>query len=446
MSSKINVPARVFTLFASELVILFGCFLAGAYTDSNIDSVPLFLLYDSGFIRIGIAVAFLVTGLFFRDLYADVRIRNRLALFQELCLIFGLAFIGQGVISYLDRNWIVPRRMMLPGSLFGFVAVFGWRLILDSAARSALTSGRVLFLGMSPTVARIAGHFEAHPESGMVTVGYLESGSGVAPARVARLGTMADLDGVLDKETPDSIVIGRREDIQPWWADEFLALRFGGIRVEEAGTLYERVFARKSVRDLWPQRLIFRETPGTGSSDMGLQSACSWIIALVLAAITLPLTLTIAALIRIGSQGPILVRETRTGLRDEPFGAYRFRCVGREGEYTAIGRFLRRHGLVWLPQLLNVLKGEMAMVGPRPERPLFARRMNELIPFYRQRHFVKPGMTGWARIHRERGEEQDSLQDLEYDLYYLENHATLLDLFILLLSLKTVVGIRRSAV
>ena len=100
-----------------------------------------------------------------------------------------------------------------------------------------------------------------------------------------------------------------------------------------------------------------------------------------------------------------------------------------------MGSFLRRHGLVWLPQL-NVLQGQMAIAGPRPERPLFAQRMSELIPIYQQRHCVKPGVTGWARIHRKPGDEQDSLKDLEYDLYYLENLSPLMDFFILLLSLR----------
>jgi lipopolysaccharide/colanic/teichoic acid biosynthesis glycosyltransferase len=438
MSQLIPIPARIFTLFISEVILLYACYVAGAWADSDIADVGLFLIYDSGIIRIAIVVAFVVAGLFFRNLYAEVRIRGRLALFQELCLIFGLAFIGQGLISYIDGDWIIPRKMMLPGSLLGFAAVFGWRLLFDHAARRVVASGRVLFLGMSPTVVKLAGHFHEHPESGLMTIGYLESGAHSQPTPVTRLGTMADLDDVVDRAVPDSIVIGRREDIRPWWTDDFLALRFGGMRVEEAGTLYERVFARKSVNEIWPPRLIFRDIPGADSANFGFHSLYSQAIALAVITISLPLTLTVALLIRIGSRGPILVTEQRVGLHDAAFEAYRFRCTGPDGELTGLGRILRRYGLVWLPQLLNVIRGEMAMVGPRPERPLFARRMNELIPFYRQRHRVKPGVTGWARIHRQDGQEQDSLRDLEYDLYYLENLSPLLDFFILMLSLKTV--------
>ncbi len=443
MSTKVNIPARVFTLFISELAILYACYVAGAYVDADIGDPFIFLLYDSGFLRTGIAVSLVVMGLFFRDLYAEVRIASRLELFQELCLVFGLAFLGQGLLSYVDRDWILPRRMMLLGSLISFVAVFGWRLLLDSLARGERASGRVLFLGMTPTVEVLAAHFGEHPDAGLMAVGYLESGTarsaaGSAAGAVERLGTMEDLDGVLDVAAPDSIVIGDREHIQPWWTDEFLALRFGGIRVEEAGTLYERVFARKSVADIWPQRLIFRDAHTVG--DSGVEAVLSALAALGLAVLTLPVTVAAAVLIKAGSRGPVLVTEPRVGLGEKVFSAYRFRCTGPGGEVTPVGRFLRRHGLSWLPELLNVMKGEMAVVGPRPERPVFAGMMGELIPVYRQRHLIKPGVTGWARVHRVPGAEQDSVRDLEYDLYYLESRSVLLDAFILLLSLKTVLG------
>lgn len=437
---SIVVPARIFTLFLSEIVLLFACFVAAAFADPDIADAGIFLAYDSGVSRIGIVVAFVVVSLFFNNQYAEVRIRSRMALLQSLCLIFGVAFIGQGMIGYLYPNWIIPRKMMLTGTVLSIAALFGWRLLFDRAARHAVAAGRVLFLGMSPTVAKIAGHFDKHPELGLTCIGYLAGATPAASSMVLQLGTMDDLDNVLDQSVPDAVVIGNGDDIRPWWVDEFLALRFGGVQVQEAGTLYERIFARKCVTEIRPSKAIFSGASQLGSLDISLQSLYSPVFAVIAAIVTLPLTLLIAALIRVTSRGPVLTQETRIGLHDAPFEAYRFRCVGRDGKYTAVGRFLRRHGLAWFPQLINVLKGDMAMVGPRPERPVFARRMSELIPVYRQRHFVKPGVTGWARIHRRTGIQQDSMRDLEYDLYYLDNLSPLLDFFILLLSLKTVEG------
>ncbi len=435
---SIVVPARVFTLFVSEIVLLYACFLAAAFADSDIADVNLFLSYDSGVLRISIVVGLVILGLFFTNLYAEVRLRSRLALLQGLCVTFGAVFIGEGVIGYIDPSWIIPRKMMLAGTVLSMLILFGWRLLLDRAAQHAAPAGQVLFLGMSPVVTKIAGHFDMHPELGLTAMGYLEGSGPAAPGPVARLGTTEDLDSILDRSVPASIVIGNREDVRPWWADEFLALRFGGVRVQEAGMLYERIFARKCLTGIWPASAVFRRVPESAAGDAALQMLYSWTIALIFAAIALPLTLPIAVLIKLGSRGPVLTREKRIGLHDTPFEAFHFRCARLDGTDTAVGRFLQRNRLAWLPQLLNVLKGQMAMVGPRPERPLFSQRMSQLIPVYRLRNRVRPGVTGWARIHRRRGEAQDSVRDLEYDLYYVENRSPLMDLFILLLSLKRV--------
>ena len=285
------VPARISTLFASEVILLYACFVAPVYADADLGDPSLFLLYESGYFRIAIVVGFVVLGLFFKNLYAEVRIAGRLVLFQNLCVVFGLVFIAQGLLGYLSPGLIVPRKVMLPGTLLAVAVLFGWRLLFDKAARTAVAARRVLFLGMSPTVAKIAGHFTEHPEFGLMAMGYLEGEPPASSPTVTRLGTMSDLEGVLDRSIPDSIVIGEREDIRSSWTDEFLALRFGGVTVEEAGTLYERLFARKSVTGIWPSKVIFAGTAQPGLIGINLQSFYSWIVALAAAIVTLPLTL-----------------------------------------------------------------------------------------------------------------------------------------------------------
>ena len=432
------IPARVFTLFAAEVILLYASYITAAYLDRDIDEVWLFLQYDSGFLRISIVIGIILFGLFVQNLYANLRIRRMIALIQSLCMTFGAAFIGQGLIGYVSLEWIIPRKMMLTGSVLAILLLFGCRLLFDRAARSADATARVLFLGVSPAVSKIADHLEAHPELGLKPMGYLENGAAGFPARFPRLGSIDDLDRILDESVPESIVICSHEDVKPWWAGEFLALRFGGVNVQEVGSLYEGLFTRKCVSEIRPSRLIFAGAVRGGSLEESLRSALSWAVALAFGIVALPVLLLLALLIRLGSAGPVLTREVRVGLKGALFTAYGFRSTAPNGEVTPVGRFLRRNGLVWLPQLLNVFKGEMAMVGPRPERPAFARRMNELIPYYQQRQSVKPGLTGWARIHRGPSQRQDSLTDLEYDLYYLENRSALLDIFILLLSLRSV--------
>ena len=167
---SIVIPTRVFTLFIfKKLFFSRLVFVAAAWTDPDLGDVSIFLLYDSGILRIAILVGFIVLCLFFRNLYAEVRIRSRLALFQDLCMIFGLAFIGQGAIGYLNPSWIIPRKMMLHWEHTGRCGYL-WMAasFRHSGAKRTVAAGRVyLFLGTSPTVARIAGHFAAHPEVGI---------------------------------------------------------------------------------------------------------------------------------------------------------------------------------------------------------------------------------------------------------------------------------------
>ena len=434
---------RMLTLFVSESLLLFICYLAAVYTDSAIDDPPIFLLYDSGLLRIAIAAMMILLGLYFRDLYAQLRISSRILLFQELCMVFGLALLGQGFISYLNRSWSLPRRVMLTGSLMALICLFAWRLFFDRAARGAIKGRRVLFLGMTPTVVQLAGHFNAHPEIGLTPVGYLDSeyGAGTGSENMPRLGSVADLTTVIDKTHPNSVVIGKREDIKPWWPDEFLELRFSGVNAEQAAAVYEKTFGRVCSAEIWPAKLIFANTWKVRGSDLNLQTIYSVGIATAATLVAMPLMILIAALVKLSSKGPALLRERRVGLHDAPFEMYRFRCSLDDsncGPDTLAGRFLRQWGLDALPQLFNVLKGEMAIVGPRPERVEFAIRLNEQIPFYRQRHQVKPGMTGWADVHNyDDQSRQDALRRLEYDLYYVKKLSPALDSFILLLTLKT---------
>jgi exopolysaccharide biosynthesis polyprenyl glycosylphosphotransferase len=168
--------------------------------------------------------------------------------------------------------------------------------------------------------------------------------------------------------------------------------------------------------------------------------------------VTLPVMLITATLVKLTSAGPVLFRQTRTGLNGAPFKLYKFRSMYQDAEahtgavwskkddprVTPVGWWLRRLRLDELPQLFNVLRGEMSLVGPRPERPEFVHLLQEQIPYYSQRHCVKPGITGWAQInHKYTDSVNDAIVKLEYDLYYIKNLATSLDLYILFHTVKT---------
>jgi exopolysaccharide biosynthesis polyprenyl glycosylphosphotransferase len=231
-------------------------------------------------------------------------------------------------------------------------------------------------------------------------------------------------------------------------------LRFSGIQIEEASTTYEASFDRVCVERLRPAQLIFSSELGPRRSTLLLQSLYSTAVALAGAVVTLPIAIIAAVLVKLTSRGPILYRQKRLGLMGAPFYVYKFRSMYDDAEartgavwaqkndprITPVGRWLRRFRIDEIPQMFNVLRGEMALVGPRPERPEFVETLEEQTPFYRQRLAVKPGITGWAQIQYKYGDTlEDTITKLEYDLYYIKNFQISLDLYILFHTLKVII-------
>ncbi|MEN6600942.1 MAG: exopolysaccharide biosynthesis polyprenyl glycosylphosphotransferase, partial [Bryobacteraceae bacterium] len=190
---------------------------------------------------------------------------------------------------------------------------------------------------------------------------------------------------------------------------------------------------------------------GPSTGKLMLQSIYSSLIALVGAVVTLPIMLIVAVAVKLSSAGPILFRQARVGHNNVPFTLYKFRSMRVDAESTTgsvwavendprvtpVGRWLRRLRLDELPQFFNVLRGEMSIVGPRPERPEFVSMLTEKIPYYRQRHSVKPGITGLAHIsHKYSDTLEDTITKLEYDLYYIKNLSPALDAYIIFHTIK----------
>jgi lipopolysaccharide/colanic/teichoic acid biosynthesis glycosyltransferase len=190
-----------------------------------------------------------------------------------------------------------------------------------------------------------------------------------------------------------------------------------------------------------------------------LQSIYSMGIAIIGSILLSPVMMLVFLLVRLSSRGPALYRQTRVGKNDVLFTLYKFRSMSADAEaasgavwakkddprVTPLGKWLRRLRLDELPQLFNVLKGEMAIVGPRPERPEFVKELEKKIPYYRQRHCIKPGITGWAQVNHKYGDTlEDTIIKLEYDLYYIKNLAPALDAYIIFHTLKVMLLSRGS--
>jgi len=449
---RIYFPPSVPALLASEIVLMFFCYVLAVILVVDFDP-EIFLLYDGGLGRIGLMVAAMLTGLHFQDLYTNLRIRSKLLLVQQFCLVIGAAFLLQALLSYSKSSWVLPRWIMLIGSLCALVLLPAWRILYGRLVTSALAARRVLFLGTSPVAVDIARRFATRPELGMTCIGFVDDPQEPDDPLpdVPLLGPTAELHRIVAETNPDLIVVGLAERRQRLPMSALLDLRFSGIPIQEAAVAFENAFSRVCTRELRPSQLIFSSELGPQPGTARLQSVYSFALALLIALLTAPLLLLIAVLVKLTSAGPVFHRQLRVGLHGATFVLYKFRSMYADAEektgavwasredprITPVGRILRRLRIDELPQLFNVLRGEMSIVGPRPERPEFVETLTREIPFYRQRHCVKPGITGWAQINHKYGDSlEDTIIKLEYDLYYIKNLAPALDAYIILNTLK----------
>jgi sugar transferase (PEP-CTERM system associated) len=457
---RVFVPTSVLVLLVSEsILIVFSYIAAGFIVFDQIDP-EVFFFYDSGFGRIAVVALIIILGLYFNDLYTQLRVRSRLLLVQQLCLSLGIAFLAQAVLGYGNPDWILPKWLMIYGSAIAFAALFVWRVLYSKVLQAAAGAEKVLFMGASPLVFETAQHLMHHPELGMTVLGYLDEDCGGSKAgdnAPPRLGCIQDMARVISSNRPGRIVVGMRERRRLLPMNELLELRFAGITTEEISSLYEATFGRVCAREIRPSDLIFSKDLGPRPHQVQIQTLYSTIIAAITTVLALPLIILTALLVRLSSPGPVLFRQLRVGLHNQVFTLYKFRSMYVDAEartgavwaqkddprVTPVGRWLRLLRLDELPQLFNVLRGEMAIVGPRPERPEFVQTLSEQIPYYRQRHCVKPGITGWAQINYKYGNTiEDTLMKLEYDLYYIKYMSASLDAYVIFHTIKTMLLFR----
>jgi len=457
---RVFIPTSVVALLVSEIILTYTCYVVATFL--MMDAAPeVFLIDDNGWLRIAIVVGCLMFGIYFHDLYTQFRIRSRILLLQQVIVVVGVTFLTQALLVYLRlQDLILPTWVMITGSALTLVLLPAWRILFSTVVMKAMGSERVVFLGTSSVSQEIVQYLTEHPETGLTAVGFvdnLDTGAEIAGAKL--LGRIADLATIVSQFRPDRIVVGMAERRERLPVNQLLELRLSGIHIEDALTTYEATFGRISTRELRPSQLIFSAELGPNPNRVLLQSVYSMSIAFVAALITLPIMALVAIAVKLSSSGPALYRQRRVGKNDVPFILYKFRSMYADAEaesgavwakkddprITPVGRWLRRLRLDELPQLFNVLKGDMSVVGPRPERPEFVAELERRIPYYRQRHCIKPGITGWAQINHKYGDTiEDTIIKLEYDLYYIKNLAPALDAFIMFHTAKVMLLSRGS--
>jgi sugar transferase (PEP-CTERM system associated) len=457
---RVFVPVGSLALLSSEILLITSSFVLATYLVLEVDPT-VFLLYDGGLVRILVVLGSILLGIHFHDLYSKIYVRSRVVLAQQLCLVIGIAFLFQGLVSYLNADLRVPIRVMVVGSFLATVAIFSWRVFFSAYVLRVVAQDRLLLVGGSPLLEDIGRHIEEHPETGLQVVGYVgygqEAGTALPGGKV--LGPMASLRAIIQATSPDRIVVGMTERRMRMPVGELLDLRFAGHIIEEAASTYEQVCGRVCLKELRPSQLIYSGELGPRRASMFYQTVINLVVAAIGIVAAMPIMLLTALAVRLTSAGPVLYRQVRVGMDGLLFTLYKFRSMRADAEaatgavwaskddprVTPVGRIIRKLRIDEIPQLFNVLKGEMSIVGPRPERPEFVQALSEKIPYYRQRHCVRPGITGWAQVNYKYGDTlEDTVQKLEYDLYYIKNMSPSLDCYIIFLTIKAILLSRGS--
>jgi len=271
----------------------------------------------------------------------------------------------------------------------------------------------------------------------------------VVPVIIGKFNQISSIckDGQIDR-----IVVALDERRGKLPVDQLLGCRLKGIRVDDGITFTEELAGKLSVENLYPSSLIFSNGFKGSALFKKMKRYTDILVSILNLAIFLPVSLLIALAIKLDSKGPIFYKQERVGEDGEVFNLFKFRSMRIDAEangpvwatahdhrVTRVGRIIRKLRLDEIPQMINVIKGEMSFVGPRPERPFFVDKLTSEIPFYSYRHSVKPGITGWAQLYYPYGaSKEDALEKLKYDLYYIKNMSPFMDLMIVLETIKVV--------
>lgn len=369
-----------------------------------------------------------------------------------------LVAVSLGIIALSVVYFLVPGKTLWRSNLFYamFISLgllFANRLFLGGLLGNAAFRRRVLVLGAGSRADRLR-KLGDRPEAGFAIVGYIGMSEGphIVEEAINR-SAIHNLQRFVENLGVSEVVLALEERRNALPLKDLLRMKTAGVHVNDFSTFMERETGRVDLDTVNPSWLIFSDG---FSSGRALSSASKRIfdviVSLVLLAFTLPVIALFALLVKLDSKGPAFFRQTRVGLYGQNFDLIKLRSMRTDAEaagaqwaqkddprVTRVGRFIRKVRIDELPQAWSVLKGQMSFVGPRPERPEFVADLEEKLPYYAERHMVKPGITGWAQINLPYGASvDDSRQKLEYDLYYAKNYTPFLDLLILLQTLRVV--------
>jgi len=438
---------------ASETLLLFGAFFGALALRFGTHLWSYELLWPKAVL----CVAVVQLSLYYGELYAP-RVWRRMELFLRLgqCLAGGA--VALTVVFFAIPPLEVGRGLYGLFVLLGGAVLLLWRSAVEWTWGAADLGERALVLGTGLSAQKVARAMLKQSPTGYRVLGFLTE----YPEEVGRslvnpsvVGTLDQLPRLVDELGPSLIVVAQEDRRRRLPVNALLKCRLAGVKVVEAASLFESLSGQIALSDLRPSWLIF----SSGFDKPRLLRSVKRTGEVVLAGASLllaaPVLALVALAVALNSRGPVLYRQKRVGEGGREFALLKFRTMrqdaeaesgpvwataGQDPRVTLVGRLLRKIRLDELPQLWNVLRGDMSFVGPRPERPHFVEKLRRVIPYYDERHTVRPGITGWAQVKFPYGSTlEDAEEKLQYDLYYVKHMSLLFDLAIVLETAKVMI-------
>ncbi|MGA2351496.1 MAG: TIGR03013 family XrtA/PEP-CTERM system glycosyltransferase [Terracidiphilus sp.] len=457
---NVYYPKPMLVLLLCEALLVSGSFLLAAAfecligPDGHIALMDV-LLFENGLIKIAGITGFTLLLTYYFDLYGPRRISESWEIYFRLLLVLSaLSFVLAGIVYFVPDFDMGPYILAVGVFLLTIFLVF-WRWAYDRIIGIPIFRERVYVLGCGNRARTVVELLRSTRDSGMEVVSW--NGENEVEGAFDRF--TSDLRAFSShRSSIDRVIVAMEDRREAMPVRELLELRLRGVVIENSSALLERLSGKLPLDGLNPSTLIFTDGFRMSASQQLFRRLLSFSVSFFALVICLPFIPLIILAVRLSSPGSIFFSQTRVGQRGLPFTAYKFRTMRKDAEaqgavwaikddprVTSVGRFMRSTRLDEIPQLWNVLRGDMAFVGPRPERPEFVQWLSQEIPFYDLRHMIRPGITGWAQVRYRYGASlEETKHKLEYDLYYVKHQSIGLDLLIMFETIKTII-LRRGA-
>ena len=408
----------------------------------------------------GLAMAVIVViSFYYSDLYAIDQTLSVHELLHRFTAGLGTACIVIGIISYPIPNFgksIYVNEMLAMG-----ISLALWRFGFMGVIKQASIRAKVLIVGTRAIGRMVAEELYLKRKLGMEVIGFVSESAGQValsygnPKKVEiPIFAPPSLSGLVASSRVNRILLAGADLSPHSYFKELVSVRAMGVPVEDCHSFYERLTSKIAITDLPPEWIALSKGFRRDRMILAAKRIIDVFVSFFGLMLSAPVVLLTAIAIKLESPGPLFYRQERVGQNERHFTLFKFRSMTNDAEaqlgpvwaaendprVTRVGAIIRKLRIDEIPQMINVLKGEMSFVGPRPERPYFVDRLKENIPYYDLRHSVKPGITGWAQIcYRYGDSEQDAVEKLQYDLYYIKHMSVSLDAYIFFHTLKTMV-------